>query len=69
MGLEGITEVDADPKGEFVSFKITLLPLMTWFSVFKPLQDIAPGNSWLENFSLKDYKSIWKVKLREMKTK
>ena len=23
LGLEGITEVDADPKGRFVSFKVT----------------------------------------------
>ena len=27
--FEGITEVDADPKGGFVSFKVTPLPLMT----------------------------------------
>ena len=55
-GLEGITEVDTDLKGGFVS-------------VFMPLQGIAPGNSWLRGVSLKDYKIIWKIKMREMKTK
>ena len=44
-GLESITEVDTDPKGGFVSFKVTPLPLMTEFSEFIPLQGIAPGNS------------------------
>ena len=33
-GLEGITEVDTDPKVGFVFFKVTGLPLMTEFSVF-----------------------------------
>ena len=68
-GLEGITEVDTDPKGVFVSFKVTPLPLMTEFSVCMPLQGIATGNSWLGDVSLKDYKIIWKIKMREMKTK
>ena len=35
---------------------------MTEFSVFIPLQGIAPGNSWLEVISLKDYKIIWTIK-------
>ena len=69
MGLEGITEVDADRKGGFVFFKVTLLPLMTEFSVFMPLHDIVPGNSRLGDVSLKDYKITWKIKMREMKTK
>ena len=56
-------------KGEFVSFKVTPLPLMTKFSVFMPLQDIAPGNSWLGGIFLNGYKIIWKIKVREMKTK
>ena len=68
-GLEGITEVDTDPKEGFLSFKLTPLPLMTEFSVFIALQDTAPGNSSLEGGFLKDYKIIWKIKLREMKTK
>ena len=67
--FEGITEVNTDPKGEFVSFKVTTPPLMTEFSVFMLLQGIAPGNSWLGGVSLKDYKIIWKIKMREMKTK
>ena len=41
---------------------LRLLPLMTEFSVFMPLQGIAPGNSWLGRVSLKDYKIIWKKK-------
>ena len=35
-GLEGITEVETDPKGGFVSFKVTSLPLMTEFCVYVP---------------------------------
>ena len=68
-GLEGITEADTDPKGGFVSFNVTPLPLMTEFSVFMPLPGIEPGNSWLGYVSLKDYKITWKIKIREMKTK
>ena len=68
-GLEGITEVDTDPKRWSVSFKVTPLPLMTEFSVFMPLQSIATGNSWLAVVFLKDYKIIWKIKMREMKIK
>ena len=67
--LEGITEVDADPKGELVFFKVATLPLMTEFSVFILLQGIAPGNSWIGDVSLKDYKIMWKIKIREMKIK
>ena len=46
-----------------------LLPLMTEFSAFMPLEGIAPGKVWLGSISLKDYKIIWKIKRREMKTK
>ena len=42
---------------------------MTEFSVFMPLQVIAPGNSWLGGISLKDYKIIWEIKMSEMKKK
>ena len=35
---------------------LSLLPLMTEFSVFMPLQGIAPGNSWTGGVSLKDCK-------------
>ena len=68
-GLEGIIEVDTDSKGGFVSFKVTTLPSMTEFSLCMPLQGIAPGNGLLGDVSLKDYKIIWKIKMREMKTK
>ena len=44
LGLEGITEVDTDPKGEFVSFKVTPSNDRV---LFVPLQGIAPENSWL----------------------
>ena len=65
-GLEGITEVDTDPKGRFVSFKVT--PSNDRVLCVYAL-GIAPGNSCLEGVSLKDYKIIWKIKMREMKTK
>ena len=35
-GLEGITEVETNPKGGLVSFKVTSLPLMTEFCVYVP---------------------------------
>ena len=69
LALGGITEVGTDPKEEFVSFKVTPLPLMTEFSVFIALQSIAPASSWIGDVSLKDSKIIWKIKMREMKTK
>ena len=55
-GLEGITGVDTDPKGGVVSFKVTPLSLVTEFSEFMHLQDIAPANSPLGSSSLKDCK-------------
>ena len=48
---------------------LRLFPLMTEFSVFILLQGIRPGNSCLGDIFLKDYKVIWKIKVREMKTK
>ena len=66
LGLEGITEVDTDPKGRFVSFKVTT---SNESSLFVPLQGIAPENSWLGDAFLKDYTIICKIKMREMKTK
>ena len=62
-GFERITEVDADPKGGFVSFKVTPLSLKIDFSVLMPLQSIVPGSSWLGGVSLKDYKFIWKINM------
>ena len=66
LGLEGITEVDTDPKERFVSFKVTT---SNEGSLFVPLQSIAPESSWLGGAFLKDYKNICKIKMREMKTK
>ena len=37
--------------------------------MFVFFQGIAPENSWLESISLKEYKIIWKINAREMKTK
>ena len=67
----GVTQKDtcsASSERE-VCVLLSLLPLMANFSVFMPLQGIAPGNSWIWGVSLKDYKIIWKMKIREMKTK
>ena len=66
LGLEGITEVDTDPEGRFVSFRGTTF---NESSLFVPLQGIAPENSRLGGAFLKDYKIICKIKMREMKTK
>ena len=38
-------------------------------SVFVSLQDIAPESSRLKGVSLKDYKIVSKINVREMKTK
>ena len=66
LGLKGVTEVDTDPERRFVSFKVT--PSNDRVLCVYAL-GIAPGNSCLEGVSLKDYKIIWKIKMREMKTK
>ena len=66
LGLEGITEVDTDPEGRFVSFKVTT---SNGSSLFVSLHGIATENSWLGGTFLKDYKIICKIKMREMKTK
>ena len=39
------------------------------FSVFMTLQNITPESSYLQGISLKDYKIIWKIKVREIKAK
>ena len=44
LGLEGVTEVDTDPKERFVSFKVTT---SNESSLFVPLQGIAAENSLL----------------------
>ena len=67
--LEGISEVDTDPKRGFVSFKVIPVLLIIELSVFIPLQGIEPGNSWLEGVSLKEYKIIWKIKKKRNEKK
>ena len=47
---------------------LRLLPLMTGFFVLMPLQDIPPGNNFIGGVSLKDYKTIWRTKMGEVKT-
>ena len=65
LSLEGVTEADTDPKGRFVSLKVTT---SNESSLFESLQGIAPENSWPGGAFLKDYKIICKIKMREMKT-
>ena len=59
LGLEGVTEVDTDPKKRFVSFKVTI---SNEGSLLVPLQSIAPESSWLGGAFLKYYKKICKIK-------
>ena len=61
-----IQKVDIDPKERFASFKVTT---SNESSLFVPHQGIAPESSWLGGTFLKDYKTICKIKVREMKTK
>ena len=58
MGLEGVAEVDTDPKERFVSFKVTTYNKS---SLFVSLQGIAPESSWLGGAFLKDYKKMLEV--------
>ena len=66
LGLEGITELNTDPKGRFVSFKVT--PSNESFLLVS-LHGRASENSWLGGVFLKGYKILCKIKMREMKTK
>ena len=66
LGLEALTEVDTDPKGRYVSFEVT--PSNDRILCVYAL-GIAPGNICLEGFSLEEYKTSSKIKMREMKTK
>ena len=66
LGVEGVTEVYTDPEKRFASFKVILSNdrVLCVYAL-----GIAPGNICLEGVSLKDYKIIRKIKMREMKTK
>ena len=66
LGLEGVTEVDTDPKERFASFKVTT---SNESSLFVPLHGIAQEISWLGGAFLKDYKVKCKIQMREIKTK
>ena len=65
LGLEGITEVDTDPKERFVSFKVTT---SNESSVCAPLE-YSIREKLARGTFLKDYKNICKIKMRKMKTK
>ena len=58
--LEGVTEVDTDPKQRFLSFKVTT---SNEGSLFVPIQSISSESSWLGGAFLKDYKNICKIKM------
>ena len=64
-GLEGVTEVDTDPKERFVSFKVTTSNESSACapSEYSTREQLARGAF------LKYYKKICKIKTREMKTK
>ena len=57
LGLEGVTEVDADPKERFVSLKVTT---SNEGSLFVPLQSTAPESNWLGGTFMKYYKKYAK---------
>ena len=67
LGLEGALRLTLIQKGDLCPSN--LLSLITEFSVLVPLKGITPESSWLKDVSLKDYKLIWKINVREMKTK
>ena len=60
-GLEGVTDVDTDPKGRFVSFKVTLFNN-------RVLCVCTSREQLVKDVSLKYYKIIWKIKVRRKKT-
>ena len=61
LGTEGVTKVDTDPKARFESFKVTP-------SNDSVLCVYAPsGRSTSEQLARGRF--IWKIKMREMKTK
>ena len=57
LGLEGITEVDTDPKERFVSFKVTS---SNEGSLFVPLQSIALESNWIGGAFMNYYKKYAK---------
>ena len=63
LNPEGMTEVDTDPKGRFVSFKVTT---SNESSLFMPLQGIAPENSWLGGLLFEGLQNYMQNKMREM---
>ena len=49
------------------SCSLRILLLMTVFSVFMPFLHIATGKSCLGGIYMRDYKIIWKIKVKEIK--
>ena len=64
-GLESITKFDPDPKVRFISFKVTTSNDRV-LCVYGPSRHSAREQVAVY---LKDYKIIWKIKMKEMKTK
>ena len=60
---EGMAEVKTDPKGRFVSFKVTT---SNESFLFIPLQGIAPENSWLGGHLFEGLQNYMQNKIREM---
>ena len=61
LTLEGITDVDTDPRGRFVSSKVTPSNQKT---LFVSLQGMVPEKTWPVGGG-----RFIKIKMREMKTK
>ena len=67
LGFEGVTEIDTDPKGRLVSFKVTHSNDKV-LCVYAPSGDSTKGQL-ARAVSLKDYKIMSNIKMKEMKTK
>ena len=64
-GLEGITEIDTDPEGRFVSFKVTTSneSSVCASSGYSTREQLARG------YFFEGIENICKIKMRETKTK
>ena len=66
-GLEDVRNGDTNPKWRFTYLKFTHSNDRVFCA--RALSGHKTRNSWLGSISLKDYKLIWKIEVREMKTK
>ena len=67
LGLEGVTEVDTDPKGRFMSFKVT--PSNDRFLCFYVLSEHSTREQLSRGRFFKGLQNYMENKMREMKTK